>query len=184
VPKRHAKERLGSRIKTDTTSSPARYTTHEVVITRTTTGETPRIASMMEGAEKMSDTMGERTLGNRKLGLEMRHAPKCLKVVLQSIEPTLSEGFTELIVPNRDAKNAQAIVHDRHGGWEPQEAKAGFRGGRRICTAFLITQLTLQKLAVQEGPAVVGFDGPFRSTKKVVVIAMPVRGGQGTRLHV
>jgi hypothetical protein len=83
VPKRHAKERLGPRIKADTTSSPARNTTHEVVITCTTTGETPRIASMMESTEKMSNTMGERALGNRKLGLEMRHAPKSLKVIFQ-----------------------------------------------------------------------------------------------------
>jgi hypothetical protein len=53
-------------------------------------------------------------------------------------------------------------MHDRHGGWEPQEAKAGLRGGRRICTTFLIAQLTLQKLAIQEGPAVVGFDASTR----------------------
>ena len=119
---------------------------------------------MMEGTEKMCDPVGERTLGNRKLGLEMRHAPKSLKDVLQIIEPTLSEGFTELITSDRDTKNSQAIMHDRHGGWEPQEAKAGFRSGRGICTTFLITQLTLQKLAVQGGPAVVGLDGPIRGT--------------------
>jgi hypothetical protein len=93
---------------------------------------------MVKGTEEVSETVGERALGNRKLGLEVRHADEGFKVVFQLSQAALSKGIAELLVTDGDSQDAQTITDDGHGGWESQATEGSFRNGGGVGAAFLI----------------------------------------------
>jgi hypothetical protein len=119
MPKGKVEEGHCTGIKANPPSSPPRNLQHEVVVALTAAGETTGVTSVVEGTEKVGEATGERTLSNGKLGLEVRHALESFEIIFELINLALSEGLTELTAANRDTKDSETVLDNRHGSRQP-----------------------------------------------------------------
>jgi len=110
VLKWHAKKGHGPCIKANAAHNSPRNTCHEIIIFCAALSETTGVASVVEGAKEVGNTVGERTLGDHKLGLKMGHAFKCLKVIGKFIETTHGKRFTKMRIADRHSEDANTIV--------------------------------------------------------------------------